>query len=244
MRQPWDLSPWDGDLEAYREDLYAGMAFGMHDMSAFAREWLEELLRVGYYGMEESLGLPLKQRSGDFFAPPIPLPLYGKAYPTRIAETGQTIWIRLDGPRSPERGYREISVSDEPLRTDATIVAALSALEGKPLDLGTLRRVLAIGLPLRGESFYDRWKRALEDRHNEEELQRSLRELPHHQALDYVLMLLRYHRPGFDDLPIEDRANLVADACAHTNELLEALRKLVTFLVHNQATFSGMDRCS
>ena len=239
MRQPWDLSPWDGDLEAYREDLYAGMAFGMHDMRAFAREWLEELLRVGYYGMEESLGLPLKQRSGDFFAPPIPLPLYGKAYPTRIAETGQTIWIRLDGPRSPERGYREISVSDEPLRTDAAIVAALSALEGKPLDLGTLRRVLAIGLPLRGESFYDRWKRALEDRHNEEELQRSLRELPHHQALDYVLMLLRYHRPGFDNLPIEDRANLVADACAHTNELLEALRKLVIFLEHGRPNYRG-----
>jgi hypothetical protein len=26
--------------------------------------------------------------------------------------TGQTIWIRLYGPRLPERGYREISVSD------------------------------------------------------------------------------------------------------------------------------------
>jgi hypothetical protein len=62
VQRPWDPSPWDGDLEAYREDLYAGMAFGMRDMRAFAREWLEELLRVGYYGMEESLGLPFKQR--------------------------------------------------------------------------------------------------------------------------------------------------------------------------------------
>jgi hypothetical protein len=59
--------------------------------------------------MEESLGLPLKQRSGDFSSPPKALPLYGDVYPTRIAQTGQTIWIRLDGPRSPERGYREIS---------------------------------------------------------------------------------------------------------------------------------------
>ena len=65
IRQSWDLSPWDGDLEAYREDLYAGMAFGMPDMRAFAREWLEELLRVGYHGMEEALGLPLKQQSED-----------------------------------------------------------------------------------------------------------------------------------------------------------------------------------
>jgi hypothetical protein len=170
----WDPSPWDGDLQAYREDLYAGMAFGM---PAFAREWLEELLRVGYYGMEESLGMPFKQRSGDYFAPPKPLPLYGNTYPTRIAETGQTIWIRLDGPRSPEHGYREISVSDEPLRTDAAIVAALTALEGRTFDL------------------------------------------------------LRYHRPGFDDLPAEERTNLVADACAHMNVFLEALRKHIAAAV-------------
>src|SRR5215211_3330582 len=228
VQRPWDPSPWDGDLEAYREDLYAGMAFGMRDMRAFAREWLEE-----------SLGLPFKQRSGDYFAPPKPLPLYGNAYPTRIAETGQTIWIRLDGPRSPERGYREISVSDEPLRTDAAIVAALSALEAKPLDLGALRKVLEIGLPLRGESFCDRWNRALGDERIEEGLRRSLRELRHHQALDYVLMLLRYHRPGFDDLPHQERTNLVVDACGHTNEFLEALRKLVAFLEHGQLHFRG-----
>jgi hypothetical protein len=239
VQRPWDPSPWDGDLEAYREDLYAGMAFGMRDMRAFAREWLEELLRVGYYGMEESLGLPFKQRSGDYFAPPKPLPLYGNAYPTRIAETGQTIWIRLDGPRSPERGYREISVSDEPLRTDAAIVAALTALEAKPLDLGALRKVLEIGLPLRGESFWDRWNRALGDDRIEEDLRRSLRELRHHQALDYVLMLLRYHRPGFDDLPHQEKTNLVVDACGHTNEFLEALRKLVAFLEHGQLHFRG-----
>ena len=38
MRRSCDVSPWEGDLEAYREDLYAGMAFGMHDMRVFARE--------------------------------------------------------------------------------------------------------------------------------------------------------------------------------------------------------------
>ena len=238
VQRPWDPSPWDGALEAYREDLYAGMAFGMPDMRAFAREWLEELLRVGYYGMEESLGLPFKQRSGDYFAPPKPLPLYGNAYPTRIAQTGQTIWIRLDGPRSPEHGYREISVSDEPLRTDAAIVAALSALEGRTFDLGTLRSVLALSMPLRGESFWDRWTKALEDRRTEEGLGSSLRELEH-QALDYVMMLLRYHRPGFDELPREERTNLVADACAHMNEFLEALRRLVTFLEHGRLNYRG-----
>jgi hypothetical protein len=239
VRRPWDLSPWAGDLQAYREDLYAGMAFGMPDMRAFAREWLEELLRVGYYGMEESLGLPLKQRSGDFFSPPGSRPIYGEAYPARVGEVGQIVWLKLDGRRSPERGYREISVSDEPLRTDAAIVAALTALEAKPLDLGTLRKILEIGLPLRGESFWDCWSRALADRRTEVGLRRSHRELGHHQALDYVLMLLRYHRPGFDDLTRKERTNLVVDACTHTNELLEALRKLVSFLEHGRVSYRG-----
>jgi hypothetical protein len=62
--------------------------------------------------------------------------------------------------------------------------------------------------------------------HTEEGLSRSFRELRHHQALDYVLMLLRYHRPGFDDLPQQQRTNLAVDACAYVNRLLEALRKL------------------
>jgi hypothetical protein len=152
-------------------------------------------------------------------------------------------WLACNGvlgaPRSPERGYREISVSDEPLRTDAAILAALTALEGRPLDLGNLRKVLEIGLPLRGESFWVCFNRALADRRTEEGLRRSLRELGHHQALDYVLMLLRYHQPGFDDLPPQERTNLVLDACAHTNELLEALRKLVSFLEHGGVSYRG-----
>jgi hypothetical protein len=94
-------------------------------------------------------------------------------------------------------------------------------------------------MPLRGESFWDRWTKALEDRRTEEGLRNSLRELGHHQALDFVMMLLRYHRPCFDDLPREERTNLVADACAHINEFLEALRKLVTFLEHGRLNYWG-----
>jgi hypothetical protein len=93
-RRPWTLSSWEGDLEAYRGDLYAGMAFGMHDVRAFAREWLEELLRVGYYGMGESLGLPLKQQSGDFFSPPRSRPICGQAYSAPVGEVGQIVWLR------------------------------------------------------------------------------------------------------------------------------------------------------
>src|SRR5829696_690298 len=52
-------------------------------------------------------------------------------------------------------------------------------------------------------------------------------------------MLLRYHRPGFDDLPTQERTKLVVDACAYVNRLLEALRKLVTFLEHGEMNFRG-----
>jgi hypothetical protein len=138
------------------------------------------------------------------------LTLYGESHPTRIAQSGPTIWIRLNAPRSPERGYREISVSEEPLRTDAAILAALTALEGRPLDVGALHEVLTRILPLRKESFFERWTKALKD-------------LRHHQTLDYASMLLRYHSPGFDDLPLEERADLVGETCAHINEFVEVL---------------------
>ena len=237
--KPWDHAPWNGSLESYREDLYAGMTFGLPDVRALAREWLEELLRVGYYGMEESLGLPLKQRSGEYSSPPRPLPLYGEAYPTCLGGTGQTVWLQLDGPRSRERGYREISVSDKPLRTDAAILAALTALEVRPLDLGILREVLPEIMPLRGESFWDRWTGILEDRRTDGKLRTTLRELRHHQTLDYFLALLRYHRPGFDDLPPLERADLIAETCGHANEFLEALRKMVAFLEHGRPNRRG-----
>jgi hypothetical protein len=76
--KPWDHPPWNGNFEAYSEDLYAGMGFARSDLRAFAQEWLEELACVGYYGVEESLGLPVKQQANDF-SPPRLLPLYGGA---------------------------------------------------------------------------------------------------------------------------------------------------------------------
>ena len=227
---PWDRAPWAGDREAYREDLYSGLAFAFTDLRAFAREWLDELSRVGYYGMEESLGLPLKQQADELPAVPKPPPLYGEAYPVRFEGTRQTIWLNLDGPRSREGGYRRISVSEEPLRTDGAIFAALTALEGRPLDVGLLREALPEIMPLRGESVWDRWTKVLGERHARERLRELLGNLRHHQTLDYVLMLLRYHRPDFDDAPLEERAELLAGTCAHINEFLEMLRKLMAFV--------------
>ena len=223
---PWDRPPWAGDREAYREGLYSGLAFSFTDLRAFAREWLEELLRVGYYGMEESLGLPIKQQAGTLSPSPESLPLYGESYPVRLEGTRQTVWLNLDGPRSREGQYREVTVSEEPLRTDGAIFAALAALEGRPIDLSRLRKVLPELVPSYGESVWDRWTELLREG-SEADLLRSLR---HHQTLDYVLLLLRYHRPGFDALPLEERATLLADSCAHLNDSLEGLKKFMAFI--------------
>lgn len=223
---PWDRAPWDGDKEAYREGLYSGLAFTFTDLRSFAREWLEELLRIGYYGMEESLGLPIKRQAGNLSPSPESLPLYGESYPVRLEGTRQTVWLNLDEPRSEKAQYREVTVSEEPLRTDGAIFAALAMLEGRPIDLSRLRKVLPELMPSYGESVWDRWVE-LSREESEAELLRSLR---HHGTLDYVLLLLRYHRPGFDALPLEERAALLADSCAHLNDSLEVLGKFMSFV--------------
>jgi hypothetical protein len=225
-QNPWDRAPWLGDRDAYREDLYAGLAFSFTDLRAFAREWLEELLRVGYYGMEESLELPIKQQAGELSPSPESLPLYGESYPVRLEGTRQTVWLGLDGPRSEKGQYREVIVSEEPLRTDGAIFAALAMLEGRPIDLSLLRRLLPELVPSCGQSVWDRWT-TLASEESKAELLRSLR---HHRTLDYVLLLLRYHRPGFDTLPLEERAALLAEACAHLNSSLEALRRFMAYV--------------
>ncbi len=192
---------------------------------------MEELLRVGYYGMEESLGLPLKQQAGDLCAIPRPLPLFGEAYPVRVGDAGQVCWLQLDAGRS-ERGYRNVAISDEPLRTDKAIVAALTALEGRPLDAERLAKALPEVVPFYGEAVWDRWTKILKERRDDGDLIETLEGLRYHQALDYVLTLLRYHRPGFDEMPREERVALVAGTCSCVNRFLEALRKLMAFLEH------------
>ena len=224
---PWDRPPWAGDRESYREDLYSGLAFNFTDLRTFAREWLEELLRVGYYGMEESLGLPLKQQAGILSPAPESLPLYGESYPVRLEGTRQTVWLNLDGPRSEEGGYREVTVSEESLRTDGAIFAALAALEGRIIDISRLRKILPELVPSCGESVWERWTELLLHEGSMADLLRVLR---HHQTLDYLVLLLRYHRPGFDDAPLEERAELIADCCAHLNEFLGALKKFMAFV--------------
>lgn len=225
--EPWDRAPWEGDLEAYREDLYDGMAYAFSSVRDLFEEWLEELLRVGYYGMRESPDLPLKRQAENLSGPSRPLPITGESYPVRLEGSRQTLWLDLDGPRT-DLGYREVRVTDEPLRTDTAIFCAATALEGRPLDLSLLREVLPTLLPGRGEHFSRTWTRAMSEQ--PPAFREKLRELASPGPLDYVLHLLRHHRSGFDDLPREERIALTTDTCAYVNDLLDAIRKTLAYV--------------
>jgi hypothetical protein len=251
-KQPWDEYPYDGSVHYYREELYGGMAYLYQDgLRDFARRWLEELVQVGYQGMatvpyeDGATRLPSKQQADRSSAVKQPLSVNDEAYPIIFDTSRQVLWLQLKGDRSLDRGYRQVRVSSEPVKTDKAILAALTALEGRSVDTDKLR----IGLrklkrPLE-EPMYIQWSEALKDlprvpydksRPIEEDLKQSLKQVRESevpgglQSLDYVLLLLRYHRTGFDDLPHEEKLDLIEQICVHTNKFLEALRSLMAFL--------------
>lgn len=255
VEQPWDSSLYNGNPSTYREQLYGGTAFVYEGerFPYFAKEWISELARVGYRAMatvhysDGSLRLPTKQRADNSSAIAEPLVEMEDAYPVLFDNSRQVLWLHLQGNRSLDRGYREIRVSDEPVSTDKAILAAVTAMEGRVLDLDHLRAALhALKLPLE-EPMWIHWSEAIDELPDlpyqpdrfEEHLRKRGRQrresvlpggLQSHQHLDYVLLLLRYYRPDFDNLPQEEKIGLIEHACGHINEFLEALRKLAAFL--------------
>ena len=225
--QPWDKSPFDGSLDAYLEELYGGMAYTYADeLPEFAGEWLEELTRVGYRGMATVRHeggvhrLPNKEQA-DLLISAVskPLGLEERAYPVTFENSRQVLWLQLEGERSTKRGYKEVRVSDRPLRTDEAVLAALTVLEGKQVEPREVREALDasgidLDISLTGQYF-------------------ERRDLPAPlpiRLLEFVFLLLRYHRPDFDDLPREEKLDLIERTCVHINECTDAARKLTAFL--------------
>jgi len=104
--------------------------------------WLQELGEVGLGEVKPSPGVPPKAGPGHHdHTPPTP---EGDVRPVRLGKSRKATWIKLDGPRT-ERGYRDIEVLDQPLRTEAAIIAALTVLETsviEDVDFELLRRAL------------------------------------------------------------------------------------------------------
>ena len=228
VRQPWDESPFDGSMYAYREELYGGMAYTYEDeLPAFAQEWLDELTRIGYRGMitvgdeDHAHRLPTKEQADRFTETAVsrPLGVDEEAYPVTFENSRQVLWLVLEGERSLKQGYKEVRVSDRPVRTNEAILAALTVLEGKQVDARHVREALdasdiALDESLTMQSFEKRFRHL---------------SLPT-DLLEYVFLLLRYHRPDFDELPREERLDLIESTCSHINECMDATRKLTAFL--------------
>jgi hypothetical protein len=135
------------------------------------------------------------------------------------------LWLKPNGRRS-KRGYRSVEVLDTPLQTNTAILAALTALEAKPIDIELLSKYMShFKAPLREPMMM------LHDRDMPtKELWKGFTTLVDHPTPDYVVALLRYYRPEFDDLPHEEKLVLIKEGCARVNTFLEALRYLEAFL--------------
>jgi hypothetical protein len=158
-------------------------------------------------------------------------PEVGQLYPARVDEHRQVFWLELDGPRTrrgDKSGYKSIKVFDRPLRTQMAIIGALTILETGPIDTERLRKALSQAEPPLERSINEREIAAWWGELGQEGVKwRTDLQLPY---LRYVLTLLRYYRPSFDELPHEQQLDLIAQAAERVNTLLTAARQLVEFL--------------
>jgi hypothetical protein len=166
-------------------------------------------------------------------------PEEGLLYPARVDEHRQVFWLKLDGPRTSrgdKSGYKSIKVFDRPLRTQMAIIGALTVLETGPIDTERLREALSQTEPPLERSINERERAAWWGELGEEGFKwLTDLQMPY---LYYVLSLLRYYRPSFDELPHEQQLDLIVLASERVNNLLTAARQLVEFLEYGA---SGQD---
>jgi len=190
-------------------------------LPTLARLWLQKLTEVGLRDVDRSSGSPPKEQASYY---PRVEPLHRDIYPVKLSDSREVLWLKLNG-RWSKRGYRSVEVLDTPLRTNTAILAALTTLEAKPIDIELLSKVLDhIKAPLREPMiFFSR-------RDMPRELEKEFLTLIEHPTPDYVVALLRYYRPEFDELPHEEKLALIKEGCARVNKFLESLRHLEAFL--------------
>ena len=138
---------------------------------------------------------------------------------------GEALWLQERGHRSAE-GSRTIEVLPRPRRDEAAMVALLTAMEGHSVKPGRAREMLRDeGVDVHREGFCS----ALE-------VPPGLPESLSEEQTDFVLLqyyvgaLLDHFRPGFAELPHEQRLGLIEGTCSRVFKFLEALRQLVDFL--------------
>ena len=189
-------------------------------LPTLASSWLQKLTEVGLHEVDRSSGSPPKEQASYY---PRAEPIHKDIYPVKLRDSREVLWLKLNG-RWSKRGYRSVEVLDTPLRTNTAILAALTAVEAKPIDTELLSNYMShFKAPLREPMM-------LHHGDMPEELWKGFLTLVDHPTPDYVVALLRYYRPEFDDLPHKEKLDLIKEGCARVNTFLESLRRLEAFL--------------
>jgi hypothetical protein len=133
----WQEFPDEFDQHDVRQMMYeSGLKY--FPLRVLQAMWLRELKEVGLSEVEPSVGAPPKAETphGDQTIST----LDGDVRPVRLDKSRKKVWIKFDGPRT-ERGYKYIEVLDQPLRTEAAIVAALTTLEASMIQDADFKRL-------------------------------------------------------------------------------------------------------
>lgn len=216
--------------ERARQDLYDQGVAAFPDIPDLAGRWLDALI--------EEDGLPttgrgLSMRGREVVRPVRENPANLSSDPRvshAVLENGQTLWVHR-ARRRTLRGYRSVGVVDRPGRTTKAVLAALTVLEGRRADLGRLAAVLPFVDPRDQESIGDSLYRRFEDvRGRRGEAGGLADDLLLDRPLQYAHALLRYYRPDFDELPEEERRELLQGCCERINKVLDSTRQLAEFL--------------
>ena len=244
---PWDDAPGEIDPAEIREMLYES-GIKSFPLDVLEQLWLRELRDVGLSKVDASTGISPKAESHqvDRTSPP----LQGDVRQVRLRKSRKGAWIAFDGPRT-ERGYMDIVVLAEPLRTETAIVAALTILEASPLtdvDFEQLQEALVRHVQDHPELESVKLQELLSQlptgwfRHQMTQIdERQRQQLSRwekrqrdpaawQRSLTYQVALLGHRRPDLDDLDIEEQLRLVGKFCSLVNRSLEAQRDLAAFL--------------
>jgi hypothetical protein len=264
----WESFPDDLDADEVRSILYV-LGAKSFPLRVLQEMWLQELGEVGLGEVKPSPGVPPKAGPGHHdHTPRTP---EGDVRPVRLGKSRKAVWIKLDGPRT-ERGYRDIEVLDQPLRTEAAIIAALTVLETSVIenvDFELLRRALFAhiethpelaqkdlqevldGLPPHwfsdqkaeiDKELEKQLAKDLEPFHKWEREKKRKKRLPKpwkrrerdpllwQRSISYMVALLRYRRPDFDDHTFEEQLDLVDQHRRRINTFLKKQREHAKFL--------------
>src|SRR5829696_2491733 len=240
----WKNYPYDDPLRHWISALVSHN--GKLDLPSLTELWLHELANVGLQEIDRSSGAPPKAPASYY---PRSGPLHSDVVPTKLKDSREVLWLKLNGRRSA-RGYKRVEVLDTFLSTDRAILAALTSLEAKEikteeLDESLIEREVDSSneeWPEPGEELYEETVRELVQAVDDglvQALEEDMREFRYagddpqvHTAhtLAYVVALLRYYRPEFNNLPREERVALLKEALRRVVKFLEALRHLEAFL--------------